>query len=112
MQVPKINPNHRRRKPKQSDVTRITQKARKEVLYRSEGKCECCGRMSAYAFEVAHLKGAGQYGPGYDPSNLVLVCGPSVNSNTCHHWLDSTAEGRNWRMKKRKELMELYGQSR
>lgn len=107
--VPK--PNFPRRKPKRGGITRITQKARNEVLKRSEGKCERCGRTTAYAFEISHLVQASQGGSGSDPANLVLLCGPSVNSGTCHHFADYTAEGRKWRMNKRKELVSYYEQN-
>lgn len=105
--VPK--PKHRRRVPKQRNRTRITQKVREEVMERSGGKCERCGRSRAYAFEYAHLQKASQMGRGDDPANIVLLCGPSVNTGTCHNFADYTAEGRKWRMKKRKELMKYYG---
>lgn len=107
--VPK--PKHQRRKPKRKNRTRITQKARAEVLERSEGKCECCGRTSAYAFEMAHLIQASHGGRGDDPANVVLLCGPSVNTGTCHNFADYTAEGREWRMNKRKELIVYYEQT-
>lgn len=105
--VPK--PKHKRRTPKRGQLTRITNKVRQEVLKRSEGKCERCGRSRAYAFEMAHLQQASQLGRGDDPANIVLLCGPSVNSGTCHHFADYTAKGREWRMQKRKELMNYYG---
>lgn len=105
--VPK--PNHKRRKPKRGSVTRITPKARQEVYERvGYRRCECCGVSNAYAFEVSHLEQASQGGRGDDPANLLLVCGPSVNTNTCHWWIDSTKEGRKWAMKKRKELIAYY----
>lgn len=109
MMIPKINPNHKRRVPKRGTRTRITQKARSEVYKRVGYRhCERCGRSQAYAFEVAHLQQASQLGSGNDPANLVLLCGPSVNSGTCHWWIDSTKEGRAWAMEKRKELMAYY----
>lgn len=104
--VPKLK--HRRNKPKQSTRTRITNKVRQEVLRRSEGKCERCGRSRSYAFEMAHLVSASQLGSGGDPANIVLLCGPSVNSGTCHHFADYTKEGKEWRMNKRKELVKYY----
>lgn len=105
---PKINPNHKRRVPKRRNVTRITKEVRVEVLERSEGKCERCGRSRSYAFEMSHLKSAAHGGSGSNPANIVLLCGPSVNYGTCHNWADSTKEGRKWRMQKRKELIEIY----
>ena len=106
--VPKVNPNHTRRVPKRGNITKITQGVRKEVLNRSKGKCERCGRTSAYAFEMAHLVQASKLGSGSDPTNIVLLCGPSVNTGTCHNFADYTAKGREWRMQKREELMNYY----
>lgn len=107
---PAPKPNHGRRKPKQKNVTRITQKVRDEVLNRSGGKCECCGKANAYAFETAHLINASHGGRGGDPKNVALLCGPSVNSGTCHHFADYTADGREWRMRKREDLRFYYEQ--
>src|SRR5690625_647381 len=108
MMFPKINPNHKRRVPKRRNLTKITNEVRKEVLRRSEGKCERCGRSRSYAFEMAHLVQASQLGRGDDPANIVLLCGPSVNTGTCHNFADYTADGRDWRMAKRKELIKYY----
>lgn len=66
--VPK--PQHQRSKPKRGQLSKITQKVRQEVLNRSEGKCERCGRTSAYAFEMAHLMQASQGGRGDEPFNI------------------------------------------
>lgn len=96
------------RKPKSNNHSKITQKARAEVYERADGKCERCGMTNPYCFEVAHLVQASQLGRGDDPSNLALLCGPSVNTGTCHWFADYTAEGREWRMNKRKELIESY----
>ncbi len=101
-------PNFKRKSPKRSAITKITEKVRREVLERSEGKCERCGRTSAYAFEMSHLIQASQGGSGSDPANVVLLCGPSVNTGTCHNFADYTAAGKEWRMKKRKELIDYY----
>lgn len=70
--------------------------------------CERCEKSVAYAFETAHLDRAGQGGAGDEPWNGVVLCGPSTNTGTCHHWVDSTREGREWRKKKRKELIKYY----
>lgn len=104
--VPK--PNHKRLKQKRGNKSRITQNVRNEVLRRSEHKCERCGRSQAYAFEMAHLKQSSAGGCGNVPYNVVLLCGPSVNTGTCHNWADYTKEGREWRISKREELMVLY----
>lgn len=96
------------RKPKSNRHTKITQKAREEVYRRANKKCERCGMTNPYCFEVAHLVQASQGGRGDDPSNLALLCGPSVNTGTCHNFADYTTKGREWRMSKRKELINYY----
>ncbi|WP_017797606.1 HNH endonuclease [Oceanobacillus kimchii] len=107
--VPK--PNHKRRKPKRGRLSKITPKVREEVKHRSGGQCERCGTYQSYAFEMAHLEQASQGGRGDEPWNVALLCGPSVNSGTCHHFADYTKDGREWRLSKRQELMEYYGVS-
>lgn len=107
--VPK--PNHKRRAPKRGNVTKITKSVRDEVLRRSEGKCERCSKSRSYAFEMAHLIQASHLGRGDDPANIALLCGPSVNTGTCHNFADYTAKGREWRMSKRKELIKFYERS-
>lgn len=105
-EVPK--PQHKRGKPKRGERTKITPAVRREVLERSGGACERCGRTRAYSFEMAHLIQASQGGSGAEPWNVVLLCGPSVNTGTCHNFADYTAVGREWRIQKRKELMRRY----
>lgn len=108
--IPAPKPNHKRGKPKRSTKTRITEKVRKSVLARSEGYCERCGKHSTYCMEMAHLVQASQGGRGDDPANVALLCGPSVNTGTCHNFADYTKEGREWRMRKREELKRYYEQ--
>lgn len=105
---PQQKPTHKRNKPKRRNVTRITKKVSDEVIRRSGGKCERCGKSQAYAFERAHLVNASQLGSGKEPWNIALLCGPKVNSGTCHHWADSTSEGREWKMEFRESLRKLY----
>lgn len=105
---PVEKPTHKRNKPKRRNVTRITKKVSDEVIRRSGGKCERCGKSQAYAFERAHLVNASQGGSGKEPWNIALLCGPKVNSNTCHHFADSTSEGREWKMEFRETLRKLY----
>ena len=104
--VPK--PQHKRRKPKRGQLTKITKQVRDEVLRRSEGYCERCGRNRNTVMEMGHLVQASQLGRGDDPTNIVLLCGPSTNTGTCHNFADYTSAGREWRMAKRKELKLYY----
>src|SRR5699024_9184933 len=97
------------RKPKSNNHSKITQKARAEVYERADGKSERSGMTNPYCFEVAHRVQASQHGRGDRPSNLSLSRGPSVHTGTCHWFAEYTAEGREWRMNKRKELIGFYG---
>lgn len=106
---PAPKPTYGRRKPKAGQRTRITEKVRKEVARRSQKRCERCGRSRAYAFEMAHLINASQLGSGAEPWNVALLCGPSVNSGTCHHYVDSTKAGREWKQQFRDRLIKYYG---
>jgi 5-methylcytosine-specific restriction endonuclease McrA len=101
-------PSHKRGKPRRGQFTRITQKVRQEVLERSEGRCERCGRSQSYSFEMGHLINASQGGSGSEPWNIALLCGPSVNSGTCHNWADYTEDGRRWRLAFRERLEKKY----
>lgn len=108
MGVPTPKPSHKRRAPKRGDKTKITPKVREEVLRRSNWCCERCGKHSSWGMEMAHLLSAGKGGSGSEPWNIVLLCGPSVNSGTCHNFADYTKEGREWRKRKREELKRYY----
>lgn len=104
--VPKPSFKRRTRTRKQNGA--ITQKVRDEVLRRSGNACERCGTVLAYTFEMAHLQQRSQGGSGREPWNIVLLCGPSTDSGTCHNFVDYTAAGREWRRKKRAQLMKQY----
>lgn len=112
MGVPAPKPNHPRRKPKIGAQTKITAKVRQEVLRRSGGLCERCGKHSSWGMEMAHLQSAAQGGSGSECFNIVLLCGPSIQNGTCHFFADHTREGREWKIKKREELITYYESNR
>lgn len=103
-------PSFKRSKRKRGNITRITQPVKDEIERRLDymPQCECCGKTQAYAFERAHLVKASQGGRGDHPAFIALLCGPSVNTGTCHNWADYTAAGREWRIKKHQELKRYY----
>ncbi|WP_068775805.1 hypothetical protein [Paenibacillus sp. FJAT-26967] len=106
---PAPKPKHRRIKPKRGDLTRITDKVRKEVERRSKGRCERCGCTRAkHWFEHAHLINASQLGSGGEPWNIAKLCGPRTATGTCHQFADDTATGREWCMDYRFELIAYY----
>lgn len=101
-------PDLKKMKRQRRNITRITKEVNDEVLRRSDHLCEKCGTGSAWGFERAHLIKASQGGRGDHPAFIVLLCGPSVNTGTCHNFVDYTADGREWRLKKHKELKRFY----
>ena len=107
--VPK--PLFQRVKPTQKQITAITDRVRKEVQRRSGGACERCGRTQAWTFEMAHLINRSQRGSGREPWNIALLCGPSVNTGTCHHFADYTEDGRRWKMEFQEKLKQQYKES-
>ncbi|ASS76865.1 hypothetical protein CIG75_19220 [Tumebacillus algifaecis] len=84
-----------------------------EVRRRAAGQCERCGRNKpndfAYKLELAHLQGRGQIGRGDQPWNVAALCGPQVNTGTCHNWLDHNRKStRAWTNAKIDELKTKY----
>lgn len=111
---PTPKPSYGRRKQKRGRHTAITDKCGKEVIRRaSEANgypiCERCGcSRPKHWFERAHLINASQYGSGGQPWNIALLCSPNTTIGTCHHFADKTADGREWSLQKRAELIEYY----
>lgn len=107
-------PRHKRGKPKRKDRGRITPVVAEETLRRAGGLCEKCGfpplpGTHADRLELAHLQKRSQGGRGDQPWNIVALCGPSVNSNTCHNDIDYKRRSyRDWIEKKIAELKALY----
>ncbi|AIQ63297.1 hypothetical protein PSTEL_09545 [Paenibacillus stellifer] len=112
--LPCPKPQHSRRKPKRGQHTRITNKASKEAKRRASAGtgylcCERCGvSVPKGWFERAHAVNASQGGGGSKPWDILVLCGPSTETGTCHHWADNTAEGRKWRRAKQGELILYY----
>lgn len=107
--------HHSRVKQTWKEHGRVTTEAAEEVWNRNKGLCGMCGLPAGIKdkhgfpmnLEIAHLQGRGQHGSG-EPWNLDLLHGPQVNSGTCHHHADHTADGREWRRKRNTELKKQY----
>lgn len=109
--VPK--PKYDRRSRTQAQETRITAKVTKEAYRRASGsgyvRCEHCGcSRPKFRFERCHMNNASQRGTGRAPWNILVLCGPSNQVGTCHHWADTTVEGRDWKAAKQAELFIYY----
>lgn len=102
--VPK--PKHKNHRKTARQRGSISKAVYAQAWERSGGHCERCGRneYEAWTLEAAHVERrwkASQDGIG--PEDILILCGPSTDSSTCHHWADYTASGRAWLLKKRAE---------
>lgn len=104
---PAPKPEFRRRKPTTKMRGRITKQVYDAALSRSQGRCERCGK-DGY-LEAAHLIRRWKIEEATTVNDIAMLCGPSVNTGTCHNWIDYTAEGRNWAIEFRKKLYESEG---
>lgn len=111
--VPK--PSHKRSKPTAKQRGAITPEVYEAAYTRSEGRCERCGwqgygigefRISGvkWCLQAAHLLQRRNIEVSTTVNDIAMLCGPSVNSGTCHHWVDSTKAGRQWALDFRDEL--------
>lgn len=110
---PVQKPKHKRVSRTQAQETKITAKVTAEVYRRASVDdyhiCEHCGcSRPKFWFERCHMINASQYGTGRAPWNVLLLCGPSTQQGTCHHWADKTIEGRDWKAAKQAELFIYY----
>lgn len=100
--VPK--PSHRRRKPTTKMRGRITPEVYNAAVERSDGRCERCKRYGQ--LEAAHLIRRWKIEERTTVNDIAMLCGPSVNTGTCHNWIDYTREGREWAEEFRRQLYE------
>lgn len=94
--VPK--PNHKRNKPTRKQRGEISASVRSKVNERSKDRCERCGKhkSSVWTLENAHITRRMDIKEKTTEDDLIRLCGPSTQSGTCHHWVESTREGKNW----------------
>lgn len=101
---PAPKPRSRRLKPTTKMRGRITPEVYNAALERSQGLCERCGK-SGY-LEAAHLIRRWKIEGSTTANDIAMLCGPVVNTGTCHNWVDYTKPGREWAEKYRQELYE------
>lgn len=108
--VPK--PRHKRNRKTAKQRGQVTKDIYAEAWERSRGRCERCSRAEyeAWTLEAAHAERRWRYGQeGVTAEDIIILCGPQTQSGTCHHWADSTKEGRVWLIWKREELRQRKG---
>jgi hypothetical protein len=112
--VPK--PSYGRRKPTARQRGNISPSVSKEVIRRSGNVCERCGwTIGRYdptgrkmGLQNAHLLRRHKIEGKTEPWDVARLCGPSVNTGTCHWWIDHTRDGREWAAEYREKLIERY----
>lgn len=109
--VPK--PQFKRNKPRLRDRGRVRPEVYREAYEAAGGRCEWCGWVEG-TFDPSGQKWRLEAAHGVrrrhleetTADDLIMLCGPSVNSGTCHHEADYTRAGRKRmieHMKQRKE---------
>lgn len=100
---------YRRRKPTSKMRGRISEEVYSAALERSGGRCECCGKYGNpenQTLQCAHLIRRWKVEGGTTVNDVAMLCGPSVNTGTCHNWIDYTAKGREWAQNYRNKLYQ------
>ena len=101
---PVSKPSYRRRKPTSKMRGRITTDVYNAAYERSGGRCERCGKTEG--LQAAHLIRRWKIESQTTANDIAILCGPSVNTGTCHNWVDYTREGRDWAAEYRSQLYE------
>lgn len=100
---------HKRGSKTQRQRGRITKQVYADAYTRSGGRCERCGRHQSqvWTLEAAHVERRWRSPQGgITAFDVLMLCGPSTDSRTCHHWADYTREGREWMLRKREEFLQ------
>lgn len=104
--------HHQRNKRLAGAITKVTAEVRAEVNRRSMEimgtdvpVCERCG--TSKNLSKGHIVEASHLGPGYDPANIMNLCGTHGFKGTCHDWADNDYAGRQWK-KQYGAMLKLY----
>lgn len=111
-QTPK--PNFKRSKPTAKQRGHIPDKVRREVAERSQGRCEWCGWVNGsydatgrkWGLQCSHLVRRWKLDET-TVNDVAFLCGPSVNSGTCHNKVDYTKAGRIWALEFQNKLSQV-----
>jgi hypothetical protein len=111
---PVDKPSYRRRKPTSKMRGRIKPEVYTAAMERSGGHCERCGKYGNPEYQTlqcAHLVRRWRIEVETTVNDVAMLCGPSVNTGTCHNWIDYTAEGKAWAEEYRQQLYEKAKES-
>lgn len=109
--VPK--PRKRRSKPSAKQRGRITKSVYQKAVERAQGRCEACGWVEGsyspdgrkWRLECAHLIRRWRIDTETTETEVAMLCGPSVNTGTCHNKVDYTRTGKEWAIQYREYLL-------
>lgn len=99
-------------KDNQTDKGKITQKVRDIVnartIFAPVGCCERCkkNRHGYMRLELCHVDSRKFIEHKTTDTDLLRLCGPSNDSDTCHFWVDSCELGFEW-MKEQQNILLL-----
>lgn len=108
--VPK--PQYKRMKKTAKQRGYIPLKASEKAKERAKGRCEWCGWSPGnydpterkMGLQRAHLVRRWKC-ESVTENDIAILCGPSVNSDTCHWKVDYTESGRKWAEQYREKLL-------
>lgn len=98
-------PDFKREKPTAKQRGATSKAVYAAALARSGGRCERCGCVGE--LQCAHLIRRRLIKDKTTVNDVAMLCGPSVNTGTCHNWVDYTEEGREWGKAKRDYFYSL-----
>lgn len=95
--------NHNRNAPRLRDRGRVRPEVYNAAYERAGGRCERCGYKDGtidpsgqkWGLEAAHAVRR-RHLEETTVDDIIMLCGPSVNTGTCHNFADYSREGRNW----------------
>lgn len=99
---PAPKPDYKRSKKTRKERGRISKEVYQKAYEYSGGRCVHCDWIDGsildkrkWGLQAAHLIKRNDLLETTE-HDIAMLCGPSVNTGTCHWWVDSTEEGREW----------------
>lgn len=108
--VDKPKVSHNRNKPRLRDRGRVKPEVYAAAYQASKGRCERCGYKDGsfdpsgqkWGLEAAHAVRR-RHLDETTPDDLIMLCGPSTNTGTCHNFADYSRAGRTWMIEYQKK---------
>lgn len=106
-------PDFKRSKKTAKQRGDIPDKVRQKAAERAQGRCEWCGWANGsydatgrkWGLQCSHLVRRWKLSET-TVNDVAFLCGPSVNTGTCHNKVDYTEAGKNWALEFQNKLLE------